>query len=347
MIEFYCENCGQKISAPKIMTGKSRQCPRCKNTVVVPDAQSAETAPKPNIPTKPQIGSKYSDFELTLLNIREQYKIKDLAASPADDSEETAGDKKQQEQKQKEAEHAEKRSFPWFIDIFLYPFSLPGLIHLVIFAGVLTIMNILINILPVMCMCFFSVVHLVVRGLLFLYFFWYFSECIRDSADGWVRAPRGMGSLPDLSDMFRQTVNTIGCLTFFLMPFGICVLFVGRIDLIAWLLLIAAIFFYPIGFLSVVLFDSVSGLNPRVLLRSIRKTFLLYIGLVLLFVFFARLTGMIFMEIQTSLFLEFILLFIIFYAAFILAHLTGRFYWRYREKLKWNLQSDQEQRTYD
>ena len=347
MIEFYCENCGQKISAPNIFTGESRQCPRCKNNVIVPDAKSAESATKPDIPTKPQIGSKYSDFELTLLNVREEYEIKNRMKSQSDDSEKTAENKKEREEKSKKAQYAEERTFPWIIDIFLYPFSLSGLIHLIIFAGVLTFMNIVKSILPLMWMCFFSLVHLVVRCLLFLYFFWYFAECIRDSADGWVRAPQGMGALPDLSDMFRQAVNTIGCLTFFLMPFGIYILHVGRIDIIALLLLIPAIFFYPIGFLSVVLHDSVSGLDPRVLFRSIRNTVLPYLGLVLLFVFIVWLTGTIFIVVTFTIFLGFVLRFVMFYAAFIFAHLTGRFYWRYREKLKWNLLSDQEQRTYD
>lgn len=347
MIEFYCKNCGQKISAPKVLTGKSRQCPKCKNTVVVPDAKSAETAPKLDVPQKPQIGLKYSDFEMTLLNVREQYEIKDLAANQSDASVEAADDKQEKGNKLREDEYAEERSFPWFIDISLYPFSLPGLIHILIFAGVPTFMDIVQNILPIMCMCLFSVVRLVVNGLLFLYFFWYFAECIRDSADGWVRAPQGMGALPDLSDMFRQTVNTIGCLTFLLWPFGIYVLFTGRIDIITWLLLIPAIFFYPIGFLSVVLHDSVSGLDPRVLFRSIRNTLLPYLGLVLLFIFVVWLTGMIYIKVADTIFWGFVLRFGIFYAAFVLAHLTGRFYWRYREKLKWNLKSGLEQRSYD
>jgi len=79
MIEFYCENCGQKIGAPDTLAGESRQCPRCKNKVIVPDAQTAESSQKPDVPAKPQVSLKYSDYELTLLNVREQNEIKNKA----------------------------------------------------------------------------------------------------------------------------------------------------------------------------------------------------------------------------------------------------------------------------
>ncbi len=335
MIEFYCENCGQKIGAPEIMAGESRQCPRCKNKVIVPDAQTAESSQKPDIPAKPSVSQKYSDYELTLLNVWEQNEIKNKAAEQNGDSDEAADEK----DTTKEIQYAEKRTLPWFIDIFLYPLSLSGLKHLAVFVGVPALMAVLSCFMPVILMCLFSLICTVVNLLLFLYMFWYFAECIRDSADGWVRAPEGMGALPDVSDMLSQLIHTIGCFVFFLLPTVLYILLTGRVDIIAWLLMIGAMFFYPISFLSIVLHDSVSGLDPRILLRSIRNTFWPYMGLVLLFVLFAGIVRVIFLELQTSIFWKVVLQFVVFYAAFILAHLTGRFYWRYKEKLKWNLRS--------
>jgi DNA-directed RNA polymerase subunit RPC12/RpoP len=335
MIEFYCENCGQKIGAPDILQGESRQCPRCKNKVIVPDAQTAESSPKPDVPAKPQVSLKYSDYELTLLNVREQSEIKNKATEQDDDSEKTADEKG----KTKEIQYAEERKLPWFIDIFLYPLSLSGLKHLAVFIGVPALMIVLSFFIPAILMFLFIIISIVVNLLLFIYMFWYFAECIRDSADGWVRAPQGMGALPDFSDMFGQMIHTLGCFIFFLMPTTLYILSTKRVDIIAWMLLIAAIFFYPISFLSVILHDSVSGLDPRVLLRSVRNTFWPYMGLILLFVLFAGMIRIIFLELQTSIFWGFVLQFVVFYAAFILAHLTGRFYWRYKEKLKWDLKS--------
>jgi DNA-directed RNA polymerase subunit RPC12/RpoP len=335
MIEFYCENCGQKISAPDILVGELRQCPRCKNKVVIPDAQTAESSEKPDVPNGPQVSLKYSDYELTLLNVHEQNEIKNIVAEQDKDSEETANENDEP----KEVQYVEQRKLPWLMDVFLYPLSLSGLKHLAIFIGVPALMVALSYIIPAVLEYIFTFLYTVVNLLVFIYLFWYCAECIRDSADGWVRAPEGMGTLPDLPDMLSQMAHTIGCFFFFLMPTVLYILFVRRVDVIAWLLVIAAIFFYPISFLSIVLHDSVSGLNPSILLRSIRNTFWPYTGLVLLFVLFAGMIGLFFLELKSSIFCGFIFLLVVCYAAFILAHLTGRFYWRYKEKLKWDLES--------
>lgn len=335
MIEFYCENCGRKISAPDTLVGESRQCPRCKNKVVVPDAQTAESADKPDVPAGPQVSLKYSDYELTLLNIHEQNEIKNISAEQDKDSEEIANENDEP----KEVHYAEQRKLPWFIDIFLYPLSPSGLKHLAIFIGVPALMFALSYIIPGALEYIFTFLYIVVNLLIFIYLFWYCAECIRDSADGWVRAPEGMGTLPDLPDMLSQMAHTIGCFFFFLMPTVLYILFARQVDVISCLLMIAAIFFYPISFLSIILHDSVSGLNPRILLCSIRDTFWPYLGLVLLFVLFAWMVGIFFLELKPSIFWGFIFLFVVCYAAFILAHLTGRFYWRYKEKLKWDLES--------
>ena len=198
-------------------------------------------------------------------------------------------------------------------------------------------MVIVTYILPAVLVILFSFISLAVNVLLFLYLFWYLAECIRESADGWTRAPRGMGSIPDLSDMFRQMINIIGCLAFFLLPIIFYILIRGQIDVIVWLLLIAVMFFYPISFLSVVLHDSVSSLNPRVLLRSVRNTFWPYLGLVFLFMLLSGLMRVIYIDLELSIVWDFVLQFVLFYASFILAHLTGRFYWRYKDKLKWGV----------
>jgi len=97
MIEFYCKNCGQKIIAPRSYTGKKCQCPRCKDTVIVPEASSTEPAPEPGINTKPPVSLKYSDYELTLLNVQEQRTLKDRATDKLEDSEQAAVEKKQEE----------------------------------------------------------------------------------------------------------------------------------------------------------------------------------------------------------------------------------------------------------
>ena len=347
MIEFYCEYCGQKISAPKVHSGKKFRCPKCRNSVDVPQAGSTGPAADQSNGVESQNALKYSNYDLTLLNIREKVEIRNLADSQSDVSEESGGVKQDSGEKKKQVENAAKRKFPWLIDIFLYPFSSPGLKNLAIFVGLPPLMFVLLFILPGMLVCLFSIARLVVNCLIILYMFWYFAECIRDSADGWVRAPQGMGALPDMSDLLRQMMHAIGCLMFFLVPAVIYIGITGRIDNYFLLLLGIAVFFYPIGFLSVILFDSVSGFNPRVLARSIYNTFFPYLGLIFLYVFFAWLIWRMLLVGQDSILRIFVMRFVVFYTAFIVAHLTGRFYWRYREKLQWNLESQQEQQSYD
>jgi hypothetical protein len=347
MIEFYCEHCGQKISAPKVYSGKKFRCPKCRNLVDVPQAESANPIPYQSSSVESPPDLKYSNYDLTLLNIREKVEIKNLIDSQTDVSKEAGVDQKDSVEEVKKAESAADRRFHWLIDIFLYPFSLPGLKNLAIFVGLPPLMFVLLFILPAILMYLFSIIVLVVNCLIILYMFWYFAECIRDSAEGWVRAPQGMGALPDMSDLLRQMVHAIGCLMFFLLPAVLYIGIAGRIDVYFLLLMGIAIFFYPIGFLSVILFDSVSGFNPRVLVRSIYNTFIPYLGLVLLYVFLAWLIWKMLLVGQDSILWILVVRFIVFYAAFIVAHLTGRFYWRYQDKLQWNLESQQEQQSND
>jgi hypothetical protein len=131
-----------------------------------------------------------------------------------------------------------------------------------------------------------------------------------------------------------QTANIIGCLVFFLMPAMIFSLITGGIGIIAIPLLILGIFFYPMGLLSVILYDSVAGLDIKILLRSVRKTFKPYFGLFIFYVLIL-LSTLILVASEINLVWNAIFHFILIYLAFILAHLTGRFYWKYKNKLSW------------
>ncbi|MGD8787719.1 MAG: hypothetical protein PVJ60_09870, partial [Phycisphaerales bacterium] len=167
--------------------------------------------------------------------------------------------------------------------------------------------------------------------------YWYIAECVRDSAGGWVRAPQGFGGLPAMSDMFEQTMNTMGCLLAFFGPFVFYMLTARQANVIFWLLLIFAVLFFPMGLLSVVMHDSARGLSPGLLINSIRKTFWPYLGLILILVIPLILIGLIAIEVSDSLIAGFIFSAVIIYMALIGAHLLGRFYWRYQDKLDWEV----------
>ena len=99
------------------------------------------------------------------------------------------------------------------------------------------------------------------------------------------------------------------------------------------------------GLLATVMFDSIRGLNPILLLGSIFSTFFQYCSLILLvggtILIFRSITTMETSETQqatvTMLILGGIFYAISLYSAFVVAHLLGRFYWRNQEKLNWEV----------
>ena len=336
-IRFYCDNCGYKSTVSESYAGKQIRCPKCYYIISIPKIKSTGTTGQSS-PGKPKTPSKYSDYDLTLLNISEKEMIQNKQAGISEE----AGEYKQEleEESQAETEPVDERRLPWLIDIFLYPFSVPGLKSLAIFIGVPLLIDILWTILPIQLSCLFYLITIVINIVIFVYIYWYFVECVRDSADGGVRAPEGLGSTPGFMGMFWQTVNVIGCLAVFFVPFVVYMLFARRADIIFWLLLIYAVFFFPMGLLAVIMFDSAIGLNPRLLVRSISSTFYPYCGLVLLFVTPIVIIGMLYTEVQESRLWIFIIRSVVTYLALVGAHILGRFYWRYQEKFNWDLQAE-------
>jgi hypothetical protein len=99
------------------------------------------------------------------------------------------------------------------------------------------------------------------------------------------------------------------------------------------------------GLLACVMFDSIRGLNPFLIIVSILSTIFQYCGLVLL------ITSIVlgFKAIQSvqsdsgqqgmliTIFLGRIFFLFLLYIAFVVGHLLGRFFWRYQDKLNWEV----------
>jgi ribosomal protein S27E len=337
-IRFYCDNCGYKSTVSESYAGKNIRCPKCYYIIHIPKAQPKATTANKNGSEQIKTAPKHSDYDLTLLDISEKERIQNLQAGTYEETDEY--EQELEEESQAETEPFDERKLPWLIDIFLYPFSVPGLKNLAIFIGVPLLIDILWTILPIQLSCLFWLVTMVIHIVIFFYIYWYFTECVRDSADGGVRAPEGLGSTPGFMGMFWQAVNVIGCLAIFFTPFVLYMLLAGRADIIFWLLLIYAVFFFPMGLLAVIMFDSAIGLNPRLLVRSISSTFYPYCGIVLLFVTPVVLLGMLYTEVQESRLWVFIIRSVVTYLALVGAHILGRFYWRYQEEFNWDLQAE-------
>jgi hypothetical protein len=197
---------------------------------------------------------------------------------------EEARESEEEEEPPEETDPAAKRKAPWFIDIFLYPLNKSGLKHLALFILVPLLFNILARFFPGVFIYLIMIAGFIVNFIIFLYMYWYLAECVRESASGWVRAPMGFGGLPTLRDMFGQVVNIIGCLAVFFAPFVLYVFIAQKTGIIFWLLLISAVFLYPMALMSILMHESGRGLNFHKFTKSISDTFFPYCGLVLFFI---------------------------------------------------------------
>jgi hypothetical protein len=329
-VRFNCENCGYKSTVSESYAGKNIRCPNCYYIIFISKTESTGTT---------QTNSRYSAYDSSLLNIQEQNILKHRQMAEYIASEQ-AGESEEEEEPPQETDPAAHRKAPWLIDIFLYPFSWPGVKHLAIFILVPPILDTIEGILPYLLAFMFCIASFFVKILIFLYIYWYLAECVRESAGGWVRAPQGFGGLPTLRDMFGQAINIIGCFAVFLGPFALYTISVGRMNIISWFLLGFAVFLYPMGLLSVLIHDSVRGLNFRMFTKSISNTFFPYLGLIILFVVPILLIRTLPAQEQESILSNIIFRSVIIYTALIDAHLLGRFYWRYQDKLNWDLEGD-------
>jgi DNA-directed RNA polymerase subunit RPC12/RpoP len=337
IIDFHCESCGQKISVPIIHTGRKGKCPRCKNIVVAKPGIAASVASQNDLEVS-KIDSKNSAYDLTLLKVPQNDEIQDLLISESSDSGEATeyGQELEEESAAEEIEPFAKRKLPWIIDIFLYPISVPGLVTL----GIIIFISLLIDVVAWLLgtfVCFIWVISFFIRIVIGLYMYWYLAECIRDSAHGGLRAPETLGNAPGLGDMFWQALHIIGCLFIFVGPVGFYFIYAKRTDAIYWSLLAYAIFFFPMGLLSVIMFDSWRGLNPILLIGSIFSTFLPYCAMIGVFVLAGFLIAQKAPNTRGSPVLAFINYCVGIYLLMIVAHLLGWFYHRYEEELNWEV----------
>jgi DNA-directed RNA polymerase subunit RPC12/RpoP len=361
-IEFCCQNCSQRISLPETYAGKKVRCPKCKNVVIVPTRKDKPAATLTvecimcgravKVPETfgerliecPQCGS-YVELPSKQAPAAEKKDTIQLTDIPEESVQEPA--RPRQEKAEEKTEDIGRRKLPWPIDILLYPATLHGIV---------TICIIIVGRLSGIFCCFGWIIQI----LVYLYMYWYFCECIRDSAAGGLRAPITISREASLSEMFWQSVNIFVCCVFFFGPQVIYETYVTITGtpvniVILWSLRSYGIFFFPMGVLAVVMFDSVNGLNPILIVRSIISTFFQYCGLVILFysLAFLFLFGVMgaslsaataasgtesILKALSSVLMFFVLINIIFiWIFFVAGHLLGRFYWKYQERLYWEV----------
>ena len=337
IIKFHCKNCGRKFSAPQIHAGKKGKCPKCKNIIVIPKIQTTSSITEQTNAEAPEVSSKSSAYDLALLDIPQKDKIQDLPLSQPDISEKTAEyEQELEEEPPEETATPAQRKLPWLIDLSLYPISASSLVHLAI-----------LSFLPRMLLPLghLNWRHPPICGLGFLviflgYLFYCLSDCIGDSANGGRRAPNidiSPTVLLHAGELISPVLKVFVCTAVCLGPLLAYFIITRRTDLVFWLLVTYSVLFLPMVLLATVLFDSLRALNPILIITSMFNVFLPYCGLVLLFFAIGGLVAIIMAILPQSRIISYILSAVCIYLTIIMAHLLGRFYWRYQKKLNWEV----------
>jgi hypothetical protein len=339
VIKFKCKNCGQRISVSEKYAGKKGKCPKCKNIVIVPEInddislklqdnktdklQHAQQPPEPELRLKKEFPTQTRLDRLSAdgLNVTNESLLKP-------------------ETKEKPPE----RNLPWILDIFLYPTSMSGLINLGIFWILPILFEFIHRILPIPFI--WGIAILIVAG----YMYYFFMECIRDSASGGIRAPENIGSMPDMGDAVWQLLEIVVSVVIFWGPVGAYLMYKNlwqsaganypyepQTDTVFWLLMGYAIFFFPMGLLALAMFNSTSAFNPFLWITSIFSTFFQYCGIVIFFCILGWFISRIEASFEQSLLLSYLFGALFIYLAMVAAHLLGRFYYRNSEKLNWEV----------
>ncbi|MGD0077885.1 MAG: hypothetical protein ABSB91_04565 [Sedimentisphaerales bacterium] len=235
-----------------------------------------------------------------------------------------------------------ERKLPWLIDILLYPTSIAGLVHLALFVLVPSLVSVFLRLLGVLLApslregtgYIISWVAVPFNAVFYCYVLYYLSHCVIDSARGQIRAPDITTETFDFGDLFSRAVVLFGCVAICFWPVAVYYIFTLRTDMWYWLLCGYSVFVLPMSLLSGIIFDSLDALNPITLARSIIKTLFSYLKLLLLLCVISGLAVVVLPRVLPLVFLARI---VRIYLCFVVLHLLGRFYFRYQEKLNWEV----------
>jgi len=182
----------------------------------------------------------------------------------------------------------------------------------------------------------FALILFFFQIVLFIYLYWYYAQCVRDSCVGGLRAPETINISEDLWEMFFQLLKIIFCGIVFLGPAELYFQFTEEVDIIFWSILCIGIFLFPMGLLGVILFDSLSALNPVLIVGSIMRAFIPYCGLVVLLGGIAWMITNVGADTE-SVFLEIFIEAFNIYFLMVFSHLLGRFFFKYQKILDWGV----------
>jgi hypothetical protein len=342
-IRFACHFCGKQIHVPPIHAGKKGKCPQCKNVVVIPKLMSPPLPLQDDEPIRLK-----RDCDMPPESDRPVYKApepdSDLLLQPNPPRNRITADQSKDQQYEMLRQSAgfdspqppPQRKYPALVDVFMYPANMQGLI----FLAIAVLVPLLIRMASIV-LCIFGFLLSIFNLLIIMYIYWFLAQCVRDSASGGLRAPETVAETPGLWELLWQVFELLVCLALCAVPAIGYYIYTYETDQLFWCLAGFGAFIYPMALLSVIMFDSISGLNPLIIIPSIFSSFFQYCGLVVL------ISAIIFLYVQTRKLLpdDYFLRFVLYplvqaaelYLAMMAMHLLGRFYFKYQGKLNWEV----------
>ena len=332
-MEFKCRNCGHKLVVADTQAGKKGRCPNCKEVQTVPHPTAEQGNPL---------------YNRELLEAPEPRTIETPAPAETDMTEAAY------EQlrgalggRLMEPEEIPQRRYPWILDIFLYPLNSSALQILLICVGIPFLLRVLLTFfkaltihIPVMLIGWVLslVLHWAVLAILLLYVNWYIFECLRDSAQGRIRAPETGAATPGLGELLTEGFRLIVCALLCMAPAFVYRIRNDGIDPLFWVLYGMGGFVFPMALLAVVIYESLRGANPILIVRSILCTFFRYCVLVPFCYVLCLMFPLAFSLLLNRRYWHwsYVLQAVAFYLLLIMAHLLGRFHFKYDEQLYWD-----------
>lgn len=337
VIRFNCAFCSQQIRVPSIHAGKKAKCPKCKNVVIIPQS----TPP----PQEDKLIRLKRDADLPSEPARPiQTPPQQWHRTGPEPSADTTADA------EKSAPPPEQKP-PTLVNVFTFPFSLSGVLHFILFWFGPFLLGLAGRILAGAC-CYGQVLVIGLYFALLGYFFYYLSSCIIASAKDERTAPDvSFEDTPGFFDLLCRVLLIFGCTLACFVPMILYVFYFyiwpfvwlglgterpnWRTDPWYWILYGLGVFFLPMFLLAAALFDSITALNPLLIITSVAGTFVPYCGLALLFCAIGLLMNFV-GQLQPG-GLSLLAWGIDVYLMFIAAYILGRFFRRYENKLNWEV----------
>ena len=346
MIRVQCPHCARVFTVPDEQATKAGTCPGCRRPILIPPAAASVStaisgdflAPPPapaqtdrahaleeGRPSRSPV-PRSDALDRQLLNL-----------PPAAPAARLSDDEVLAKLKFKPPpEYTGVRQLPWPIDIPLYPVDGAGLTNLALVVGIPLLLTLLQRL---VFLPFLGLMFLLAKVAVGIYAAWYWAECARDSALGGTRAPQILDAA-GYGDKWSRFTYLLAAYLVFVLPAVVYLRATGRTDVFFWSFVAWGVVFFPMGLLAVVVNDALYVLNPLFLLASIRRTALPYLGLLLLIGAVAALfwfTVGVRMRGESLMWSAVVGPLLAAYLTLILAHLFGRFYWHYQQRLDWGV----------